>query len=97
MSEIALLHSTGNPKADAVTRGVIGILERVFADRVGGYYLVGSYADGSYVSTSDLDVVPIFKGSMTGEEETTYWQVIHDLGVPDRLDQMEVDFRSTHT
>lgn len=79
MVEISLINSTGNAKADAVIRGVIGVLELVFPGRIGGYYLVGSYADGTYVPASDLDVVPIFKGSMTSDEETTYWEVIHHL------------------
>jgi hypothetical protein len=79
MNEITLINFTGNAKADAVIRGAIGILEMVFPGRIGGYYLVGSYADGTYVPASDLDIVPIFKGNTTSEEETTYWEIIHHL------------------
>lgn len=79
MNEITLVNSTGDVKADAIIRGAIGILEMVFPGRIGGYYLVESYADGMYVPASDLDIVPIFKGSMTSDEETTYWKIIHHL------------------
>lgn len=79
MSAITLINSTDNAKVDALIRGVIGILEMMFPQRIRGYYLVGSYADGNYVPTSDLDVVPIFIGSITSEEEAIYWQVIYHL------------------
>jgi predicted nucleotidyltransferase len=56
MDEIALLHTTGDPKADDVLRGTIGLFEMVLPGRVAAYYLVGSYVDGTAIPTSDLDL-----------------------------------------
>ncbi|HYN89440.1 MAG TPA: nucleotidyltransferase domain-containing protein, partial [Ardenticatenaceae bacterium] len=77
--EIVLLQSTGNGRADDILRGAIGVLEAVFPDRIRGYYLVGSYADGSYVATSDLDVVPIFKGRLGDDDRARCLEIVHAL------------------
>ena len=61
MQNIPLLNSTGNQRVDNILRGVIGIFETVFPDRIRGYYLVGSYADGTAISTSDIDMKILFK------------------------------------
>lgn len=53
MIEISLLDSTNNPQADEILRGVIGICEMVFSERVRAYYLVGSYQGGTAVARSD--------------------------------------------
>jgi hypothetical protein len=79
MNKITLLNSSGHVKADAVIRGAIGVLEMLFPGRIRGYYLVGSYADGTYVPASDLDIVPIFKGAMTSDEEAAFRNLIHHL------------------
>jgi predicted nucleotidyltransferase len=56
MDEIALLHATGDRKADDVLRAAVGLFELTLPGRVAGYYLVGSYADGTALPTSDLDL-----------------------------------------
>ena len=50
-------------------RGVIGIFETVFPDRIRGYYLVGSYADSTAVSTSDIDMKILFKNRFRDNTE----------------------------
>ena len=52
MAAIALLTSTGQRSVDGILRGVVGLFEAVFPDRVRGYYLGGSYADGTAVPAS---------------------------------------------
>src|SRR5262249_19669289 len=61
MKPITLCCSTGSERADTILRGLIGIWEIVFPDRIRGYYLAGSYSNGSATPTSDLDlIVPYF-------------------------------------
>ncbi|MCU0533170.1 MAG: hypothetical protein MUD14_04645 [Hydrococcus sp. Prado102] len=58
---ITLDYSTKNPKIDRILQGTIGIFEQVFPDRIRGYYLRGSYGNGSNIPNSDLDLYAIFK------------------------------------
>ena len=70
---IALTASTGNEDVDAVLKGVVGVFEDVFPGRVRGYYVVGSYANGTAVGGSDLDFHPLFKGEFgDGEAVRVY-------------------------
>ena len=69
MQKISLLNSTGNQRVDNILRGVIGIFETIFPDRIRGYYLVGSYADGTAVSTSDIDMKILFKNRFRDNTE----------------------------
>ena len=69
MSDVTLLSSTGNRAIDAILEGVVDIFEVVFADRVRGYYIVGSYADGSALPTSDIDGFILFKDDFIDERE----------------------------
>lgn len=69
MSDIALLETTGDQQIDALLRGIIGVLEAAFPDRIRGYYLFGSYADGSGMPTSDIDLFIVPKGRFTVDEE----------------------------
>ena len=68
MPALELLVSTGDPVVDDVLRGVVGLYELVFPGRVRGYYLKGSYASGTAVATSDVDVEILFRGSLDGAE-----------------------------
>ena len=77
MDKSSLLFSTGIPQVDEIIRGSIGILETLFPNRIRAYYLVGSYADGGYTSTSDIDLVPLFKGAMQEAEEIRYRQALN--------------------
>lgn len=69
MDTITLLSSTGDPSVDRLLRGVIGRFEAAFPARIRCHYLKGSYTDGSAVSTSDLDLAVVFKGTLDGAEE----------------------------
>ena len=63
MSEVryALAYSTNHSKIDQILKGVIGVFEKVFPDRIRGYYLQGSYGGDTAISNSDLDLYVIFK------------------------------------
>lgn len=64
-----------NPQVEVILQGIIGIAELVFPDRVRSYYLTGSYADDTAVSTSDLDLLLIFKESITEDERNAVWNL----------------------
>ena len=61
MTEVILSASTGRAPIDDRLRGVVGIFEMVFARRIRSYYVEGSYADGTEVTTSDLDLTVVFR------------------------------------
>src|SRR3712207_6416292 len=69
MDAITLLNSTDNDRIDQVLRGVVRIFETVFPDRVRGYYLIGSYGNGSAVPASDLDLGILFKDRYRDDAE----------------------------
>lgn len=66
MQDIILLKPTENEQTDNALRATIGIFETAFPRQVRGYYVEGSYADQSEVTTSDIDLVIVFKGDMAG-------------------------------
>src|SRR5215212_6176761 len=65
---IQLLTTTGQPKIDAILQGLVGLYEAVFPGQIRGYYLTGSFADGSGTGDSDIDLLAVFKG--TAESQT---------------------------
>jgi Nucleotidyltransferase domain len=74
--QLSLASSTGHPQIDEIIRGLIGIFEIAFPGRIRGCYLVGSYADGSAVALSDIDLRVVFKeGFADSAEEERVRQV----------------------
>jgi predicted nucleotidyltransferase len=53
---LRLLHGTGDERVDEILRGTIALFEAAAPGRVAGYYLAGSYAEGTADSTSDIDL-----------------------------------------
>jgi hypothetical protein len=66
-----MLFSTGSERADAILRGVTGIWSAVFLGRIRGFYLLGSYAQGSASPASDLDLAILFRGAFLSEAESS--------------------------
>jgi hypothetical protein len=76
MDSVSLINPTNNEKVDKILQGIIGIFERAFPNRVRGYYLTGSYSNGTAVSTSDVDFCPLFKnGFIDSQEQEKVWQL----------------------
>jgi hypothetical protein len=48
---------------------LIGSFEDAFPGRVLGWYVEGSYADGTSIATSDIDLVAVFRGRFAHEGE----------------------------
>jgi hypothetical protein len=66
---IRLSTSSGSQAADTVLCGLIGIFEMRFPGRIRAYYAEGSYADRTAISTSDIDLVLIFKDCFVDADE----------------------------
>jgi predicted nucleotidyltransferase len=77
MESFALSTSTGVSEVDNILRGTIGILETTFPDRIRAYYLHGSFADGSGIETSDIDLFLVSKGKFTPAEREKIQRIMH--------------------
>jgi predicted nucleotidyltransferase len=78
MQPITLLNTTGHQRIDDIIRGLIGIFEAAFPDRIRAYYLAGSYADRSAVPLSDIDIRVVFKGGFKSEGEVARVRRVRD-------------------
>jgi hypothetical protein len=83
-----LVASSDDPRVDAFLRRFVRAAEAAAPGRVGGYYLIGSYADGSAVAVSDLDLVVLVRGRLDGATEGALWRCAESVapGCPVRLD-----------
>ena len=80
MSEIPRSYSTDNRYIDDILHGIVGLFEMTFPNRIRGYYLCGSYIDGSAVPLlSDLDVCIVFKGELSDSEREQFQQMLSHL------------------
>jgi hypothetical protein len=61
MSSIPLLASTGIPATDQILRECIGLIEQHLPGLARGYYLVGSYAYGEALPSSDIDLLVLIE------------------------------------
>jgi hypothetical protein len=62
---IVLAHQTGNQVVDRVLTALVELTELLIPNRAAGYYLSGSYANGSPVPASDLDVMVVLRSGST--------------------------------
>jgi predicted nucleotidyltransferase len=89
MAEIALLTSTDNQRVDEILRGIVGLFETVFPDRVRGYYLLGSFMEGTARPVSDIDLCILFKNGFTdADEERTADRIVEHCA---RISPVELD------
>jgi hypothetical protein len=66
---IALKASTASDRADRALQQIIGDFEAAFPGRVRAYYVDGSFADGTGLATSDLDLTVVFVGGFLDDGE----------------------------
>jgi predicted nucleotidyltransferase len=69
MKRIRLLTSTQNREVDALLQELIAAYEAAFPGRVRGYYLLGSYADGTALPVSDVDLGIVFADTFADDHE----------------------------
>lgn len=85
---IHLVESTSEPNIDKALKGFVGIFETAFPQRIRGYYVEGSYGDGTAIRTSDIDIVVLFKEKFSEGERDKAEQIIeyYDGAVSAELD-----------
>ncbi len=71
MSNVILVNSTHNASIDALLCEFITLLNTRFPDYIHSYYIEGSYADNSRITTSDIDLLIIFKEKFSNEQVRT--------------------------
>ncbi|MCI0714121.1 MAG: nucleotidyltransferase domain-containing protein [Chloroflexi bacterium] len=74
---VELSNSTGDTEIDDLLVGIVGIYESTFPQRIRGYYVVGSYGDGTAVPSSDLDIGILFYARLTHTELRQCQDLIH--------------------
>ncbi|HEY4388018.1 MAG TPA: nucleotidyltransferase domain-containing protein, partial [Ktedonobacteraceae bacterium] len=91
MKEILLQSSLGHSQADAVVQEVIFVYENAFPEQIAAYYVEGSYADQTYLTTSDIDVVIVFRDPISLESR----HQIASTWINDQTSLLEVDITIT--
>ncbi|HEX5691152.1 MAG TPA: nucleotidyltransferase domain-containing protein [Roseiflexaceae bacterium] len=76
MAQLALLSHTGVERADRSAQLAVELFERRFPGQVRGYYLVGSYAVGEAIASSDVDVVVLFKGAPSDADRERFAETL---------------------
>jgi predicted nucleotidyltransferase len=69
MSAISLFPTFGKSSVDKSLMNMVRLYEMSFPNRIRGYYLLGSYADGRAVVGSDLDTYILFKEAFLSLDE----------------------------
>jgi len=68
MGNLILRCSLGHDTADTTVQEVIRVYENAFPGQIAGYYIEGSYADWTYLATSDIDITIVFSNHFAHEE-----------------------------
>jgi predicted nucleotidyltransferase len=76
MSNLTILYKTDVAAVNEALSTLIRCLEEAFTGRIRAYYLHGSYADGSAVDTSDVDVTVLFKERLHSDAEHQSVQIL---------------------
>jgi Predicted nucleotidyltransferases len=71
----ALITQTDNQQVNAILAGIIGILETALPGRIKSYYLHGSFADGTGIETSDIDLFIVAHTAFSSEERSKIQQL----------------------
>ncbi|HLG61758.1 MAG TPA: nucleotidyltransferase domain-containing protein [Ktedonosporobacter sp.] len=68
MNDIHLQNTLGHPQIDAIVQEVIQLYEDAFPGQIAAYYVEGSYADQTSLTTSDVDLLIVFRGRFANED-----------------------------
>jgi hypothetical protein len=68
MGNLILQCSLGHATVDTTLQEVIRLFENAFPGQIAGYYVEGSYADQTYLATSDIDIIIVFSNHFAHEE-----------------------------
>ena len=92
MKTIIPLELIDNVTITQTLQGLIDLFEQVFPRRVRGYYLEGSYADQTALTTSDVDLTILFKDSFidTAEREKAE-RIAKNYATANKL-ELDIDF-----
>lgn len=88
MTTILLQGSLGHPQIDSVAQDVIRVYEEAFPGQIVAYYVEGSYADRTYLATSDIDMVIVFRNQFAHEEAR---QESEQIWKSKQMSKIEVD------
>jgi hypothetical protein len=69
---LSLRYVIGDARVDQMLREGVRTFEAAFPGRIRAYYLIGSHADGSATSASDVDVCVVFKDDYVDRDEEEY-------------------------
>lgn len=85
---ITLTLTTGDAAIDRILRGIVTLFEASLPGRVRGYYLLGSYADGTAVAISDIDLIVLCAGALEADERALAERLVEGCALlsPTRLD-----------
>lgn len=85
---ITLAMATGDAAVDRILRGIVTLFEASLPGRVRGYYLLGSYADGTAVAISDIDLIALCAGALDASERALAARLVEGCALlsPTRLD-----------
>ncbi|MGH2505001.1 MAG: hypothetical protein ACRDID_21020, partial [Ktedonobacterales bacterium] len=94
---IALALTTGDVVIDRILQGIVTLFEASLPGRVRGYYLLGSYADGTAVAISDIDLIALVAGALDASERALAARLVEGCALlsPTRLDIVICDEASS--
>ena len=90
-SSIHLIQATGITEIDSILRHIVQQVKLGLPDRIRGCYLVGSYAVGEAIATSDLDIIAVCKGSPSAAEKQQLTSII--AAECQRLNSLDFDVK----
>lgn len=80
-STVDLLYTTDISEVDGQLQGFIALCELQFPKRIKGYFLAGSYLDGTAVPSSDLDILTVFSKTASEQELETFWRMHYQINL----------------